>query len=377
MSKIIYVCHYDVEKGTRITSPAGLTLMNYVINSINSLGYDLTVFSPAQQNNTSAKNRETVKINEKTDAIFMRSIKRFTKFKLPPRFIYLKQIDNQIYKELKELVEEGDTVIVYHSLSLINAVTRLRKEKNFKLILQVAEIYSDVLEDTKNRQKEIDFIKTADKYILISSLLAKKLELDENNCIVCSGAYKTEKVINTPKEDKIHVLYAGTLDPTKGGAYYAMDSAKYLNEKYHLHILGFGTSGQIAHVKEILEKQKNEFKCTVTYDGCLQGTEYVEFLQGCHIGLSTQNPGGSYNDTSFPSKILVYLANGLKVVSVKIPAIESSPVGQAMHFYENSTPEEIAKAILSVDLEKTDGSRELIKRLNEEFVENIKKLLEN
>lgn len=377
MSKITYIGHYDVENGTRITSPAGLTLMNYVIKSINNLGYDLTVFSPAQQRNYSAKNRETVKINEKTEAIFMRSIKRVTKLKLPPRFIYVKQVEKQTYKELNKLIEDGDTVIVYHSLPLMSVITRLRKEKNFKLILQVAEIYSDVLEETENRQKEIDFIKTADKYILISTLLSKKLELDENNYIVCSGAYKIEETINVPKKDKIHVLYAGTVDPTKGGAYYATDSAKYLNEKYHLHILGFGSGQHMAYFNNYLEKQKDEYKCTVTYDGCLQGTEYVNFLQGCHIGLSTQNPNGSYNDTSFPSKILVYLANGLKVVSVKIPAIETSPVGQAMHYYENSTPEEIAKAILSVNLDKEDDSRELIKRLNAEFVENVKKLLEN
>ncbi|MBR2025285.1 MAG: hypothetical protein IKA02_05710 [Clostridia bacterium] len=376
MGKIIYVCHYDVENGSRKTSPAGLTLMNYVINTVNSLGRDITVFSPAQQHKNILKDRETVRINEKTTAIFMKSFKRYTKLKLPPRFIYVKQIENQTYKELYNLIDDGDTVIAYHSIPLMNVFLKLRKKKKFNFILQVAEIYADVSEDKKNRQKEIDFIKTADKYILISDLLKKELNIQNKECIVCSGLYEAEKEINTPPNDgKIHVVYAGTLESTKGGAYFAVESAKYLTEKYHVHILGFGNEQQKSQFLNFLETNEKEFNCTVTYDGCLQGEAYKNFLQGCHIGLSTQNPDGAYNATSFPSKILVYLANGLNVVSINIPVIEASPVSSVMNFYKESNPSEIAKAILSVDINKKSESRELINNLNQKFVSEINSLL--
>ncbi len=61
---------------------------------------------------------------------------------------------------------------------------------------------------------------------------------------------------------------------------------------------------------------------------------------------------------------------------IKIPAIETSPVGSAIHFYEDSKPEEIAKAILNIDLNQACDSRKLIDNLNGEFILNIKKLLE-
>ena len=306
----------------------------------------------------------------------MKSFRRYTKLKLPPRFIHLKRIENQTFKELDDLIEDGDTVIAYHSVPLMAVFEKLRKKKSFKFILQVAEIYADVLEDKKNRQKEIDFIKTADRYILISNLLQKEIGLENKKSIVCSGLYEAEKEINTPPNDgKIHIVYAGTLDPVKGGAYFATEAARYLNEEYHIHILGFGNVRQRTAFFELLEANKEAFQCTVTYDGCLKGEEYKRFLQGCHIGLSTQNPSGAYNATSFPSKILVYLSNGLNVVSIKIPAVETSPVGQVMHYYEKSTPEEIAKAILSVDLNKASNGRETINKLNDEFIESIKDLL--
>ena len=279
-------------------------------------------------------------------------------------------------KELNALIDNGDTVIAYHSLALMNALTKLRKRKSFKFILQVAEIYADVLQDSKTRKREIDFIKTADKYILISEVLQNEIGINDKECIVCSGTYKAENTVNEPPKDgKIHIVYAGTLDTTKGGAYFAVSSAKYLNEKYHMHILGFGNEQQKSQLFELIEKTKKETNCTITYDGCLQGESFKSFLQGCHIGLSTQNPNGAYNGTSFPSKILVYLANGLRVVSVKIPAIEKSPVGQAMFYYEVATPEEIAKAILKVDLSQPYDSRALIDGLNTDLISSIDKLL--
>lgn len=143
-----------------------------------------------------------------------------------------------------------------------------------------------------------------------------------------------------------------------------------------MHILGAATEEQKNKLKMLVDKVKSETSCDITYDGYKNGKELTSFLQGCHIGLSTQNPQGAYNATSFPSKILVYLANGLNVVSVRIPAIEFSPVGQAMHFYESSTDKDIARAILSVDFNGKDAGRELVGKLNDEFVKNIKKLLE-
>ncbi len=61
------------------------------------------------------------------------------------------------------------------------------------------------------------------------------------------------------------------------------------------------------------------------------------------------------------------MANGLKVVTVRIPAIENSAIGQDVYYYENQTPEEIAKAIMTVDFDDGYKGREKISELDSEF----------
>ena len=104
--------------------------------------------------------------------------------------------------------------------------------------------------------------------------------------------------------------------------------------------------------------------------------EYIKFLQKCDIGLSTQTPNAEYNDTSFPSKVLSYMANGLRVVSIRIKALEKSKISDLLYYYENDSPKEIAKAIKSIDLSQPYNSRNKIQDLDENFIKDIKELLE-
>lgn len=375
MSKIVYVCHYGTEKNPRHTSPAGVTLASYVIDCISELEKELTVFSPAQATSNCEIDRQVEVLNDNATIIFMKSFKRYGRKNLPMRFLQKIKRERELERELESLIEDGDIVIVYHSLSLMKVISKLRKKKNFKLILQVAEIYADVIENKKIRNGEIGFIKGADKYIFSSPLLEKELNTEKKEAVVCLGTYKFENKIGQVDADgKIHILYAGILDPRKGSEI-AVRSSQYLDENYHIHILGFGTELEKKQLIDIIDGVKNKSKCMVTYDGCLSGNEYKAFVQRCQIGLCPQNPSASFTATSFPSKILVYLANGLRVVSVKISAIENSPVGQAMYFYKEQSPEEIANVIKAINLKDDYDSRELIKELNQDFVQGLGKLL--
>lgn len=140
-------------------------------------------------------------------------------------------------------------------------------------------------------------------------------------------------------------MYAGTFDPRKGGPT-TTTTTRWLPENYHVHILGFGSENDTKELCALIEETNEASAATVTYDGLLSGEDYIRFLQKCQIGLSTQNPDAAFNDTSFPSKILSYMANGLRVVTVRIPAIEGSAVGDDVIYYEEQTPEKIAQAIL-------------------------------
>ena len=128
-------------------------------------------------------------------------------------------------------------------------------------------------------------------------------------------------------------------------------------------------------MKDLISDIASRSKAKVSYDGLLSGEDYIRFTQSCDIGLSTQNPDAAFNATSFPSKILSYMANGLRVVSIRIPAIEQSAVGDKLFYYDEQTPQEIAKAILSVDMEKEYDSRTFISGLADQFENQLIELL--
>ena len=198
--------------------------------------------------------------------------------------------------------------------------------------------------------------------------------------VVIHGTYKVEPErkcnifkdnLQQENHDMIHVVYAGTLDPRKGGAIAAAAAAEFLPEGYHIHILGFGSQSDIKNMQDRVAEISSRTKAKVSYDGLLSGEDYIRFIQSCDIGLSTQNPDAAFNATSFPSKILSYMANGLRVVSIRIPAIEQSAVGDILYYYDEQMPEEIAKAILAVDMNSTYDSRMHIQELDRDFCTQI------
>ena len=113
----------------------------------------------------------------------------------------------------------------------------------------------------------------------------------------------------------------------------------------------------------------------VTYDGLLSGEEYIQFVQSCQVGFSTQQPEGAFNETSFPSKVLSYLANGLRVVSIRIEALERSKISSLLYYYDENTPEAIAEAVQNIDFSEEYDSRAVIQQLDQEFVKKVENIL--
>lgn len=215
----------------------------------------------------------------------------------------------------------------------------------------------------------------ADKYIFPTELLNQKINKKMAPYIIATGIYKSEEQVAEKWDDeKIHVVYAGTCSQQKGGAIASIKMAEYLDKRYHVHILGKGTDDEIFSVKKEIERVSEVSNALITYDGVLRGKEFNQFLQKCHIGLSTQKPEGIYNNTSFPSKILTYLSNGLDVVSVHILAVEQSAVGGFVFYYDGQKPENIAECVKKIEPLKTKSKKELLDNLDMNLVNDIKKL---
>ena len=275
-------------------------------------------------------------------------------------------------------LDRNEKVIVYHSMGYCRLLYYLKKIKKFYLILEMEELYSDVNNHKNERRLELKLAGIADAFIFPTTLLGKAVNTAGKPEIIIHGTYQIEPELQAAfsKSKSIHCVYAGTFDPRKGGAA-AAAAAAYLPERYHIHILGFGSESEKEKMKDTIDAVSKNSKAKITYDGMLTGENYIRFIQSCDIGLSTQNPDAAFNATSFPSKILSYMANGLRVVSIRIPAIEQSAVGDMLYYYDKQTPEEIAKAIMSVNMQDAYNGRKRIQELDKGFQDDLRKILES
>lgn len=375
MKKIFYMAYYNSTNSSerRNAVLSSVNKMNYICEALENNGYNTEIVSASGATEKKFCKSKKVKLTDKTTLKLFSSLPRLNRIVSVIDRVILK---TKLFLYMIKNTNKDSIVMVYHSLGYMSLVKRLKKLKGFKLIIEAEEIYGDVIGDEKTSQKEYEFFKIADAFIFPTELLSEKVNTEKKPEVIIYGTYHIEKEL--PKlflDGKIHCVYAGTLDPRKGGAIASAESALFLNENYHIHILGFGNEKEKAEMLNTIDNISKKSKADITYDGLLSGEEYIKFIQSCDIGLSTQNPNGKYNDTSFPSKILSYMANGLRVVSVRIPVVEESGIGKCVYYYDEQTPENIAKAIKSIDFSEEYDSRKTIGVLDKAFICDLKTML--
>lgn len=375
MRKIYYVGYYDTNesKQNREYYLSATNLMDYLADSIDVDKYKIEYVSMSGTKSkkimwggkkTLSHNRTLKKFLSlgKGNSLFARADIHFLRLQM---FLYL------LFH-----VHKRDIVLVYHSLNYTEMLRDLRRIKRFNLVLQVCEIYQDVSGSIAEKQKkhEFDLVGVADAFICSNKHLSEVCNKEGKPSVLLYGIYRAYEGKQSGFEDgKIHVVYAGTLDPRKGGAAAAV-AAECLDERYHMHLLGFGSDEQIEEMKRLIGEANSKSSATITYDGLLKGKEFDDFLRKCHIGLATQIPDASFAKTSFPSKVLTYLSNGLSVVSSTYEAIQVSPVASCVSFYDEQTPQKIAECIMNTNVENTN-SLEVIRSLDENFKQDFANLL--
>ncbi|NBI07064.1 glycosyltransferase [Senegalia massiliensis] len=281
----------------------------------------------------------------------------------------------QLLVHLLFKTKKNEKLIVYHSLALNLPIKIAKLIKNLNIVLEVEEIYSDVWVGNTDNGSELKYIKSFDKFIFASDYLKEKIS-DINNVVVY-GSYQSIDTEITKKKtnNEINIVYAGSIDTTKGGAKNAVTCMEYLPQNYRLHILGFGEESEVQNLIDSINRMntiKGYKSCE--FHGTLVGKNYEEFLLSCDIGLNPQFEG-EYMNTAFPSKILSYLSHGLMVVSTSITSIKKSKISKYITFSVDDKPESIAKAILSIDTSKSMSSQDIINNLDKEFLRNLELLL--
>ncbi len=377
MSKEIkYIGFYDFPdgNGSRVSTLAATNKMDYIADAINQAGYDVHIVSLSWSSGNGAK--PTL---QKGGTIQLHPHKKVTfcpTFSTRNRITgYLKIIYSLawLFFWLVKNVKRNEKIILYHVQWLSMPIRWAKKIRGFQLILEVEEIYGDVSAiHPYFYVLENKLLASADKYIFSTELLAQKIKPNKPYIIIY-GEYKIyPKLSISPKDGKIHLLYAGIIDTHKAGAFNAVEAARYLPDNYVLHVIGFG---EIDLLRKKIREVNALSGCHVIYDGTLNGDDYIKYCQKCHIGLSTQNMDGEYLNSSFPSKILSYMALGLVVVSCNIECVKISKIGEFIYYYNNNNPKEIADAIMSIDFNNLLDSASEIKKLNDDFVIALSELL--
>lgn len=371
MKRLKYICYYDSpnSKEERNIVYAATTKLDYIFNALNrvGIGVDIVSFSGIRGGKMRYCKGSYIQIGDNT----LRKFASFTGSRLIS-YVSRKLMALCFISWFLTHVKRGEKVAVYHSTGYDGMLVWLKKMTGCKYIGEIEEIYQDVSKlPTKICKQEWAFIKGCDQYLFPTELLNEKVNKTHKPALIIYGLYHVEPIVRDKFDDGlIHVVYGGTFDVNKGGAAAAVGAVAFLPSNYHIHICGFGIPKDTKHIKEVITEVSKTSKATVTFEGLKKGRDYVEFIQQCHIGLSTQNPSAAFNATSFPSKILVYLSNGLKVVSIDIPAIRKSKIGDAIDYYQEQTPEKIAEAILKASEKLEDkqlDSRALLTKLDNKF----------
>lgn len=373
MKKIYYLCYFDIPEHAdqqRNFVLSAATKSTYIAKAFGKAGYAVEIVSAS---GTCGGNFCPGSVTQLSENISLRLFDAKPAKTTVQRVFARRFLKNQLKKYLLENVTENDTLLVYHSLAYMDLVREVKEKKHPKLILEINEVYADVTGNEKIRPKEMAFLQSADGYVLSTELLLEKVNPQNKPFTVNYGIFAPEKKQFEPlfHDGKIHCVYAGVLEPRKGAGT-AIAAAKFLPENYHIHIIGFGSEQDTAEIQRQIAEISEQTACTVTFDGKKSGDEYLQFLQSCQVGFATQSSEAAFNATSFPSKVLSYLSNGLRVVSVRIKAIETSKVADLMYFYDGDSPKAVADAIQSIDFSDGYDSRKRLSDLDETFVNDCK-----
>jgi len=345
----------------------------YIYSVLNRLGHKVEIISASYAKRCVHSRIDS--INESTVLISGASLgwnNRFTKL--------VSRLSSMIWLLCFLLVrcKKGETILIYHGVQNIPIYIFAKWIKKFTYILEVEEIYSMLGVSTffnwRHRLEKL-MIRYSDRYVFASKQLESSCNIRQKPYVICTGAYIVPPRISSPLNDgKIHVVYAGLIASGKV-AFKSAQIGLYLNNDYHLHIIGYGCDNDINQLKDFINSINKQTMCHITYDGLKEGDEYVSFLQSCHIGLCPLTTSLHFQRACFPSKITSYLSNGLLVLTTKNEVLETSVYSDYLYFVNNDTPKEFADMILNINTNMVNNPRQCIISEDERVINEFTSIL--
>lgn len=374
MKKIVYVANYYYldDAHYRDANRAAALQSEYLLQVWTELGYEVELASTSIPDKRTKfwgfeKGFTIVKQEKESYKYFSYIDSRYRAFRVMGRCLWQSNIRRYLKKNKNAIV------ILYHSY-LHCPYYRFLDEIGCKYIVEVEEIYADVTQDKKKRIEELNALKNASAYIIPNSMMASEITAGKK-WVLYHGTCKKEPTMERMFDNrKIHIVYAGTMDPRKIGDMPSLDASLYLNEDYHIHILAVGYPENVNRIKKRIDDFEQSH-CQITFHAPLDGDEYLQFLQSCDIGLYTQNDDDVDINTSFPSKLMSYLSNGLRIVTAKTEPLERSEIADVLYFAKSNSGRDIADRIKSIDFNDGFDGRKKLGEIHERLKRDMGMLL--
>lgn len=379
-SETIYlICQYNRKDSGRnvIAPPAGITWIDYLVRSMKAVGYRVNIVSYSAGIGSSYFSHKTQEVDEKEIVHYLPALNSdgiSIKLRISQLFSFF-----QILLFLLRRTKCHDKIVLYHDygFSLFMHFVRRFVKRNYIIIL--GEFYSAVYNKGNDKLKrEINSVEGAKGYIIANSMMLQYVKTAHNIC-VCHGDYTYCTIQRTERENQVplHVVYAGKISKNDiTDAFVAAEIARHVQGDFIFHILGYGTESDINELKILAEEINDERgKKIVSYDGCLSGSEYDQFLSRCDIGLCTRTLKEPSCNLCFPSKTLVYLTHGLNVICPKAEFILKSDIATLVICVEGDmNPQKIAECLDNMEFENKDFTDEF-RKIDEKFKTSLVKMV--
>ncbi len=356
--------------------PSCFSKIEYVADKLEQLGAQVRLVSAASAKKGTLFGGGRVSLSEK------RTLRYFSSFGIKGalfRKMNVVWLRFQLLLYILFCVKKKDVLLVYHSLFYAPVLKVAQKYFGKKFVLEIEDVYSSVTEEAKKfKTYEWEFFKYAESYLCVNDILAKKLPAEKKK-IVSYGNYSVYPKFAKPDTDCIRLVYAGVIESYRGAAAMAVETMQHLDERYRLDVMGFGSKEEVEKLKNMIQEMNQEkgYEC-VRFLGMLQGEAYYAALQRCHIALSTHKydeENMESADHTFPSKLLVYLGNNLRIIAQEIECLKASALSDYIVFYPGADSAAIAKTIEAIDLNVQYSSTEFVEKLDADFMIELNKLL--
>lgn len=341
MGLIYYIGYYVEDKYENFfySNIPGRLKMKYIYDRLIDCGYEVRLISLCHK-------EKPVRV------VSNESIKYF--ISIPCKNKYIKALNLQLIKlqlflAALFLMKSGSTIILYHSFIFTHFFNSIRRLKKFNIIIEVEEIYGFSATGHKvYLKKELEDIRSYDKAIFVNDFIPKELDFLRKSYVVSYGVCNIASpiIVDPYNDEKIHVIYAGTIEQKKLGAYSAVRAAAFLPEKYQVDIFGFGNYEALNRLIQIIHNVNEHCGYEkVRYMGYRKSTELSKIMTRYDIGLSTNVMEKDFANNTFPSKIITYMSHGLSIVSGYAEAFDGIELSKKWSFFYEYSPQAIADAI--------------------------------